>query len=83
MVGVWNKELGKAYIYIDGELKAEIDAPGFYRPPVTLETCWVAIGGDAGNNIIQNPFKGSVAIARIYDKPLNATEAQTLWNYVK
>ena len=83
LVGVWNKELGKAYIYIDGELKAEIDAPGFYRPPVTLETCWVAIGGDAGNNIIQNPFKGSVAIARIYDKPLNATEAQTLWNYVK
>ncbi|MFA7492381.1 MAG: BACON domain-containing carbohydrate-binding protein [Proteiniphilum sp.] len=84
LVGVWDKDLGKAYIYIDGELKSEIDAAGFYRPPVTLETFgWVAIGGDAGNNIIQNPFKGSLAIARIYDKALNATEVQTLWNYVK
>ena len=33
--------------------------------------------------MIQNPFEGSLAIARIYDKALTEEEAKALWNQVK
>lgn len=81
LVGVWDKDAGRAYIYVNGELKADVPAEGFYRP-IDLAEAWLAIGGDPGNNVIQGPFKGSLTIARIYDKALTALEAEYLWNQV-
>ena len=82
LVGVWDKDAGKAYLYVNGEKKAEVDAAGFYRP-AALTPLWVGIGGDPGNNEIQNTFQGSLTIARIYSKALTAAEAESLWNQVK
>lgn len=82
LVGVWDKDAGKAYIYVNGELKGEEDAIGFYRPAVLSAGLWIAIGGDPGNNVLQNPFAGSLTIARIYDKALTAAEAEYLWSQI-
>ena len=83
LVGVWDKDAGKAFLYVNGEKRAEVDAAGFYRP-AGLNPLWVGIGGDPGNgNKIQNPFKGSLTIARIYDKPLNGEDVGILWKQVK
>lgn len=82
LVGVWDKDAGKAYLYVNGEKKAEVDAVGYYMP-IQLEQPWVALGGDPGKDIIQAPFAGSMAIARIYDKALTEAEAEFLWNEVK
>ena len=80
LVGVWDKAAGKAYLYVNGEKKAEVDAAGFYRP-AALNPLWLTIGADPGNeNEVQNPFKGSLTIARIYDKALTEAEAVALWN---
>lgn len=81
LVGVWDKDAGKAYIYVNGERKAEVNAQGFYRP-IDLADAWLAIGGDPGNKIIQAPFAGSMAIARIYDRALTEAEAEFLWNEI-
>lgn len=83
LVGVYSKEDAKAYIYVNGELKSTVDALGNYRNPSSTTCYWVALGGDAGNNAIQGTFKGSMVIARIYDSPLTASEAATLYNEIK
>ena len=42
VVGVWNKDEAKTYIYVDGELKGTMDAPGDYVPPTTTTSYWSA-----------------------------------------
>lgn len=82
LVGVWDKEAGKAYLYVNGEKQAEVDAAGFYRTN-TLAEPWVCIGGDAGKDQVQGLFTGSLAVARIYDKALTEAEAKALWDQLK
>ncbi|MDR2384348.1 MAG: hypothetical protein LBD80_01610 [Tannerella sp.] len=82
LVGVWNQAEGKAYIYVDGELKREANAAGFYRPPSSATYYWIAIGGDAGNNTIEGAFQGNIVVARIYDSPLSAADALALYNEI-
>ena len=83
VVGVWNKEEKKTYIYIDGQLKGSADANGeFVFPSSGAE--WFCIGGDASTSAsAQAGFKGDVAIARVYDAPLSAEDVNTLWQAVK
>lgn len=83
LVGIWDKVAGKSFIYVNGEKKAEVDAPGHYRPTPS-DTKWIALGGDPGpTNNIQNTYEGSMAIARIYGRALTATEVSYLWNQAK
>lgn len=81
VVGVWNKEEGKDYIYIDGELMNTADAKGDFKFPKDNSN-WFAIGCDAGPSG-QLGWKGNVVTAKIYDKPLDAEEVASLWNEVK
>ena len=83
VVGVWNKQEAKTYIYVDGELKGTMDAPGNYVPPTTTTSYWFGIGGDASATVGQNAWKGDVAIARVYDAPLTAEKVKALWETVK
>lgn len=83
LVGVWDKDAGKAYLYVNGELKADVEAAGFYRP-AGLDKLWVGIGGDPGNKEeIQNTFAGSLTIARIYGNVLTAEDVSYLWSKVQ
>ena len=79
VVGVWNKEESKAYIYVNGELCNTVDAPGEFR--FANAGCnWFCIGGDADPSGGGQGWTGDVAIARAYDKALSQEEAIALWN---
>ncbi len=80
-VGVWNKEKGETYIYVDGVLKGTQKAPGDYVPP-TSGCEWFGIGADAGTSGGDSGWHGDVAIARVYDKPLTANEVKALYEAV-
>lgn len=80
VVGVWNKEEGKSYIYINGQLSGTADAQGNYVPVSSGAESFV-IGGDAEQNqtVAASAWNGEVVTARIYDEPLNATKVAKLW----
>lgn len=83
VVGIWNKDEGKSYIYINGELKGSQNAVGEFKFP-SDERNWFCIGADPSKNSAANAaFKGDVAIARMYDAPLDERQVRDLWDKVK
>ena len=82
MVGVWNKEEGKAYVYVNGELKNTIDAPGNFK--FASSGCnWFCIGGDPGSaTSATNGWQGNIVLTRVYDAPLTQHEVSLLWDEV-
>ncbi|MCR4921639.1 MAG: chitobiase/beta-hexosaminidase C-terminal domain-containing protein [Bacteroidaceae bacterium] len=81
VIGVWNKEEQKAYIYVDGELKNTVDAPGEFR--FANSGCnWFCVGGDADSSGGGQGWNGDVVLARVYDKPLSTNEVGALWDAV-
>ena len=81
IVGTWNKEEGKARIYINGELKNTAEAAGEFKFPKDNSN-WFAIGCDAGPTA-QLGWSGDVVLARVYDNPLTQQEVDILWNEIK
>ncbi|MCR4920750.1 MAG: hypothetical protein K5945_03460 [Bacteroidaceae bacterium] len=82
VVGIWNKEEAKAYIYVNGELCKMVDAPGQFRF-ATAGCNWFCIGGDADPNGGGQGWTGDVAIARAYNKPLTSDEVAALWKKIQ
>lgn len=82
-VGVWDKENGKSYIYVDGELKGSADAVGeLILPKETAQA--FCIGGDpASSGSLEAAWNGDVVLARIYGSALSAKDVETLWNKVR
>lgn len=78
IVGVWNKEEGKANLYVNGELVSSAAATGDYNPP-SENSKWFCIGGDASDSAPSNGWKGDVVIARVYNDPLTAAQVKALW----
>ncbi len=76
-VGVWDKEAGKAKIYIDGELKGTANATGDFVFPGGQK--WFGIGADAGVTG-ENAWNGDVVIARVYDQALTDKDVRNLYN---
>jgi|GEM_PF-20061 len=81
VVAVWNKEEGKAYIYINGELKKTADAVGNLNFPAE-GSVWFGIGCDSGPSA-QLGWNGDVVLARIFDDPLNQEAVTALWNNIE
>lgn len=79
VVGVWNKREGKSYVYVDGELKATVSAPGNFVQPSAAAAKWWSIGGDASKSGSQASWNGDVALARVYDDPLDASQVKLLY----
>lgn len=81
VVGVWNKEEGKSYVYINGRLAGTAAAPGDYVPVSKGAESFV-IGGDPGNDQVYctNSWNGEIVTARIYDTPYTADQVKNLWN---
>lgn len=79
VVGVWNKQENRTYIYVDGELRGSVATSGEFKQPTSATYYWFGIGADAGNNVGQAAWNGDVTIARAYDKPLTEAEVKTLW----
>lgn len=80
VVGVYNKEEGKSYIYVNGKLCGETKTPGNYVPVASGAESFV-IGGDPGTNQTDcdASFNGEIVLARIFDAPMNATQIDKLW----
>jgi hypothetical protein len=83
VVGVWNKEEGTAYIYLDGEYAGSVTADGDFKPGYPVER-YMAVGADMANvgYSPQASFQGDIAIARIYDQPLNGSQVNKLYKSV-
>jgi glycerophosphoryl diester phosphodiesterase len=82
-VGVWNKDAGKSYIYVDGELKGTQTASGSFVPPSSKDCYWFGIGADAGKSGGEAAWKGDIVLARVYDDPLTADQVKALYDAVK
>ena len=82
VVGVWNKTEGKAYIYVDGELKNTVSASGSLNFPTT--GCnWFGIGADPYSATeSHSAWNGDVVMARIYDAPLDGSQVKARWEYL-
>ncbi len=76
VVGVWDKEAGKARIYVDGELKNEVDAAGDFKM-VGDSYQWFGVGADSGDKG-DNAWRGDVVIARVYDEALTDEQVAQL-----
>ncbi len=82
VVGVWDKAAGKARIYIDGELKKEVDASGDLKI-ANDGSRWFAICGDPSGDNASNAWNGEVGIARIYDKALTEEDVKLIYAEVE
>jgi glycerophosphoryl diester phosphodiesterase len=83
VVGVWDKEEGKAYVYVNGELKGKMDAVGNLKWG-SAGSQWFGIGCDAKNTTSgEMAWNGDVRIVRIYDKPLTKNDVSVLWSAYK
>ncbi len=80
VVGVWNKEEGKTYIYINGQLSGTASAPGNYVPVAAGAESFI-IGGDPESNqtTCASAWNGDIVTARIYDEPMTADQIAGLW----
>lgn len=80
VVGVYNKEEGKTYIYVNGKLSGESKTPGNYVPVVPGAESFV-IGGDPGTNQTDcdSSFSGEIVTTRIFDEPMTADQVAVLW----
>lgn len=82
LVGVWNKKAGKVSVYVDGVLKGEAPTSGEFNFPLPGNR-WFGIGADPLGHRARAAFNGDVAIARIYDDPLDAIDVTKLYDLVK
>lgn len=80
VVGVYNKQEGKSYIYINGRLSGQAATPGNYVPVVDKAESFI-IGGDPGPNQTDcsSSWNGEVVTARIFDAPMTAEQVAKLW----
>ena len=78
VIGVWNKEESKSYIYVNGKVCAAVDAPGDFKF-ATSGCNWFCLGGDANPNGGGQGWAGDLVIARAYDKALTQDDVTALW----
>ncbi len=84
LVGVWNAENSTLCLYVNGILTGiDYNASGSYKKP-NLVSNWMGIGCDPdGNDQPSAAFQGDIAIARIYNEPVNASQAALLYKKVQ
>lgn len=81
LTGVWDKEAGEVRLYVNGQIASTVGNAGGdmslpYGDP------FIGIGVDYDPNcasVSANTFQGDIALARIYDKPLDADEVKALY----
>lgn len=84
LVGVWNAENSTLCLYVNGILTGiDYNASGSYKKP-NLVSNWMGIGCDPdGKDQPSAAFQGDIAIARIYNEPVNASQAALLYKKVQ
>ena len=82
VVGVWNKDENKSYLYVDGELVSTTATSGNFNF-ASDGARWFGIGCDSAPNKATNGWKGDIVLARVYGDALSADEVGMLWDEVR
>lgn len=80
VVGVYSKQDQKAYLYVNGELKANADAIGDLTRPSDTSSYWFSIFGDPQSGSQEQSMPGDIVLFRLYDNALNSNEIKILWD---
>ena len=80
LVGVWDKEHGKASLYVDGLLAAQSDCSGSLKAPASDHRCCF-LGCDlrGSDGTAEAAFRGQIATLRLYRAPLSAQDVARLF----
>ena len=79
VIGSYDAAEGIARIFVDGNLKASVEAPGKFNLPSNNGAMWYGVGIDATvSGLSTGAWKGDVASLAIYDAPLNGANATSL-----
>ncbi len=78
VIGVWDKEKEKSFIYVNGELKGSAPAAGSLVLPKS-DCLWFGIGVDASANSGQGAWAGDIVYAKVYDAALTAEEVKAIY----
>ena len=87
VVGVYDKANAVARIYVNGELKNTIPAPGEYKLASAGNNKFI-IGGDPGPvggvaGLGTTSWQGDVAMARVYSEPLTDEQVAAVYESIK
>jgi hypothetical protein len=87
VVGVYDKANAVAKIYVNGELKNTIPAPGEYKLASAGNNKFI-IGGDPGPvggvaGLGTTSWQGDVAMARVYSEPLTDEQVAAVYESIK
>ena len=83
LVGVWDYGTSTLCLYVNGSLAGTADAGGSFHMPNSTTT-WLGIGCDFGyDGSSSATYKGDIALARIYNEPVNASQAALLYKKVQ
>lgn len=79
LVGVWDNGSSSLCLYVNGSLAGMTDAGDSFRMP-NSDSPWLGIGCDLGyDGSSSAAYKGDIALARIYNEPVNASQAALLY----
>ena len=83
LVGVWDYGTSTLCLYVNGSLAGTAEAGGSFRMP-NATTTWIGIGCDLGyDGSSSATYKGDIALTRIYNEPVNASQAALLYKKVQ
>ena len=86
IVGVYDKANGKARIYVDGLLKATVNAEGMFNHPGAGNK-WFGIGCDpagySGGYIGECAWNGTIVLARVYSGAKSDTDVANMYKDVQ
>ncbi len=80
LVGVWDRQAAKAWLYIDGKLAAQADCPGEMKlPDSPHRLCFLGCDLCGADGTAEAAFRGQIATLRLYRDPLSASQVATLF----
>ncbi len=80
LVGVWDKQAGRALFYVDGQLQAQADCSGeLGAPNSSYRRCFVGCDLNGADGTAEAAFRGQIAHLRLYRAPLSAAQVTTLF----
>lgn len=81
IVAVWDFSASVATLYVDGALVATAQTKGNLRFPSDEDARWIGLGVNCNTNVnyARQMYSGEIAIARLYDAPVSATNVTSMY----
>ena len=80
LVATWNRESGKASLYVDGMLAAQTDCPGELKAPdSSFRRCFLGCDLRGADGAAEAAFRGQIATLRLYRDAFTPNEVAKLF----